>query len=166
MKTKAIAVLLAAVLTAGSLVPVPAMAAEEALEEEAVTAETAAEAEIADGWITTCDVYCDPQGTFIFDLEKYEPTDNAIIYFARNDHNSSLIQGTITNGMIVWDTLQPGWVYEYAIWSGPSDLAENTAKLSEDQIPESAWISVSVDEDHKISIVSSRIPINIRPNME
>ena len=47
MKKKAIAVLLAVVLTAGSLVPVPAMAAEEALEEEAVTAETAAEAETA-----------------------------------------------------------------------------------------------------------------------
>ncbi len=128
--------------------------------------DNATESEISKGWISECDTYCDSAGTFIFDLGNYEPSDDAIIYFARNDHDDSFIQGTITNGLIVWDTLNPGWIYDYAIWSGSPDYANDASKLSQSQIPQSAWISVSVSEDHQISIISSTIPIHVLPNMQ
>ena len=119
---------------------------------------------LCSGWMSICDVYCDYSGTFIFDLTNYVPADNVIIYFMRNNHQNTFIQGTITSGLIVWDDLVPGWEYEYAIWSGDRNLTSDVSALDENQIPKYAWTKVSIDEQKHISILASSAEISILPN--
>ena len=119
------------------------------------------QSETAKGWISGCDIYFNQYENLCFDMTNYESSSSTIIFFARNDHQQTVSQGTITDGMVVWDTLNPEWVYEYAIWMGPLEYARDVATLSASQIPKSAWIKISISVDHQITVLSSFIPINI-----
>lgn len=127
---------------------------------EARTSQT--QTETARGWISSCDIYFNRYGMLCFDMTSYESLDSSIIYFVRNDNNTN--QGTVSDGLIVWDSPAPGKVYEYAIWCGPLDYARDVASLGAYQIPASAWIKLYVTQNKEIIIVSSTVAINIRDN--
>lgn len=120
--------------------------------------------ETARGWISGCDIYFNRYGSLCFDLSNYEPQDKAIIWFARNECEISMKQGTITGGQVVWDNPVPGMIYRYAVWCGDYEYSLDVAALSEKQIPDSAWIRLYVTNDHQVYIVSSDIAVNIRQN--
>ena len=109
-------------------------------------------------------MYFNSYGSFCIDLTNYAPSGNSIIFITKNNYQTNIVQGAVSNGLIVWDTPVPGWIYEYAIWCGDPAYSQDAALLSQNQIPASAWIKISVTEDRQIYIVSSYVPINILPN--
>ena len=120
--------------------------------------------ETARGWISGCDLYINRHGSLCFDLTGYESSDRAIIFFIRDYNGNNFRQGTVSNGLVIWDTPTPNQVYEYAIWCGPSAYSQDVATLSESQIPATAWIRLYINHKHEINIVSSSVAINIRDN--
>ena len=120
--------------------------------------------EIARGWITGCDVYFNRYGSLCFDLSRYVAEGGSIIFFSRNDHESNVQQGTVSGGLVIWDSPTPGWVYEYAIWYGKHDYALDVACLGAEQIPRTAWIKLYVTTDRQVYILSSDVAVNLREN--
>ncbi len=120
--------------------------------------------ETARGWISSCDMYFNRYGNLCFDLSSSESSDSSIIYFMRNERDNKVSQGTVTGGLVVWDSPIPGRIYEYAIWYGKQEYARDVAALGENQIPSSAWIKLYVTQNKEIVIVSSNVAINILDN--
>lgn len=129
---------------------------------EARTSST--QTETARGWISSCDMYFNRYGNLCFDLSSSESPNSSIIYFMRNERDNKVSQGTVSGGLVIWDSPIPGRVYEYAIWYGKHEYARDVAALSESQIPSSAWIKLYVTQNKEIVIVSSNVAINILDN--
>lgn len=129
---------------------------------EARTSST--QTETARGWISSCDMYFNRYGNLCFDLSSSESSNSSIIYFMRNERDNKVSQGTVSGGLVIWDSPIPGRIYEYAIWYGKHEYARDVAALSESQIPSSAWIKLYVTQNKEIVIVSSNVAINILDN--